>query len=200
MQIPAEALFTTQHGRVCFVLAEEGMRGIASMISAIMNGTAAEVRLLESEVERLVQDPQDAGVLEPLVDYALPEARFTATALARGTIFVLLFACLERVLRVIAEDHAPNPTAVRRHLNGNRDIGKVRAYLSYLRDDLSLTFSIPAHLEVLLRWENRRRNQFVHGDWEWLYDDPREVDFVAPLRAITALLTELETSSSAAES
>lgn len=135
--------------------------------------------------ERVFMNDMDItdDVLANYDSNVIPSAREHAMTLREGAGSLLVFAFLERGLRVICEHVADGGESAvlkwaDRYLRKRRGEGegKIDAYLAFLRDEGRLTFALPNGFDALRSSERKVRNVFAHGDWDTHYFMARDGD------------------------
>ncbi|PAU51958.1 hypothetical protein BZL41_26360 [Pseudomonas sp. PIC25] len=196
-----EQLFETQHGRICFVIVEEEMRAVFDLLAGMAESTNSEVEhvceqrrgLLEGEV--ITHDEWgdvSEDVLFGLEEVLLPHARYVQGPLSNIASSLLIFAFLERALRVVARDVAHDSSSVERFLRKNGRAGKIRGYLAFLQHEVALQFGVPPRLEEMLEHERRLRNDFAHGNWDVADRQPRSGFLMKAFETMSELFNALE--------
>jgi hypothetical protein len=196
--------FEPKFDRLPFVMISHDMRTVIDLLHALDRAEQSRVRALQRERDELRESMHPLvfhGIdvtketLEGYDDFHIPLAREDAVALREGAGLLLVFAFLERSLRLICEDLASEYEVqkwVKAHLKGKQGRGKVDGYLAFLTQRNGLSFEPPPSFARLRASERDARNAFAHGDWDLHFFRSQPGDTWRALRPITPLLERIE--------
>lgn len=198
------ACFEPRFERLPFVIISNDMRTVIDLLRALDRAEHSRVLALERERDELRQSGRPIIIhgmditddtIEGYDDFHIPLAREDAVALREGAALLLVFAFLERSLRVICEDLASEYEVqrwVNVYLKGKKGLGKVDGYIAFLAEGAGLSFEPPPSFGRLRASERSARNAFAHGDWDLHFFQARAGDSWRALRPVTPLLERIE--------
>lgn len=194
-------LFETKTGLICFVVVQEEMKGVDALLAGLAESTANAIRGLEEQHRRIMAGDaiihEDFGditqdVLDGIGECLLPDAHYVKGPLSTVASSLIIFAFFERAMRVIAEGVVSDTSALHGFVKKNSGMGKVRAYMTFLRQEAALEFEIPPDVKNMLEQERYLRNCFAHGEWDIAQKQPRDNFVIDSLAAMKSLFETLE--------
>lgn len=199
---PPSYLFESRSGRVEFVKLQDDMEQLNSFSVLCINATDKKLREYETQLRAYeignatLVDPSVGDVTAEAIlgvqDFDLPMWRDNQTFLVRAMCLLLLAVYIEKSLRSLCEELAPD--GMRSPKRARSSMSKADAYLVFLKDDIGLSFIEPKETYAIRERCRKLRNDFAHGEWDEVRKTINEQSLRDAFNGATALLTCIEES------
>jgi hypothetical protein len=194
-------LFEPRSDAISFAIVRDEMKTVADLIQGIAAAQNSVVSGLRQQKRQIEENPAPIvvggidmreDILDGYESFHIPVALESTAALAQGAGILLVFAFLERSLRVICEELAGSEDAVQRYLRRDRRRSKVDGYLHFLREEQRLALELPGEFASIRESERKARNAFAHGDWDLHFVFARRDDALSMLTRLTNVFEVIE--------